>query len=530
MAFFTQSKAVRYLLGISGPTILALGLWLLLLATNPGRNETIDAGVRLAVTRQLWTAGEVAVRHRPHGTEDLWIEIAPDRYVAPYGIGQSLVFVPFDMVSSVLEHFTPEAWRGQLAWLPIGFGLLPLLGLGYWYALRRLLQEWGFIHPWPTLGALAMMLGTIMFFYAGQAQEENLVGLCLTLSMLFALRLRRRPTWNNALAAGFFAGTCLTIRPVSVFALLIVPVLIFTLEGSWTTRSRCVGVTGVATAAGASIVLWYNFARFGNAFTVGYDRLTGHMSSFAFDGRSPKVLVSLLFGPGAGLLVLSPILAIAICGMHQLWKRDRPYVVGMLVALLSCYSFFSAWHETYTGGWSWGTRYQVHILPLFAIPVALGLQRLAVTARGRALAVVVFALSVGIQSLSVFATYHIEHFQAWCDGGDERFERLLNSPVHGQLEQRVQNLVRWAAGAPPPPLRDFECRSTMATMWERYIPNFWGPVYAHRLPRGDKWILLFWSMLLGASLLAIGVGLRRELRRMEELALTLRAVPTRSAC
>lgn len=537
MAFFTQSKAVRYLLGISGPTILALGLWLLLLATNPGRNESIDAGARLAVTRQLWTAGEVAVRHRPHGTEDLWIKIAPDRYVALWGIGQVLVFVPFDMVSSLLEQFTPESWRGQLPWLPIGFGLLPLLGLGYWYALRRLLQEWGFVHPWPTLGALAMMLGTIMFYYAGQAYEENLVGLCLTLSMLFALRLRRRPIWNNALAAGFFAGACLTIRPVSVFALLIVPVLIFTLEGSWTTRSRFVAVTGVATAAVASIVLWYNFARFGNAFTVGYDRM-GLVSKFAFDGRSPKVLVSLLFGPGAGLLVLSPVLAIAICGMHQLWKRDRPYVVGMLVALLSCYSFFSAWHEFYAPGW--GTRYQIHILPLLAIPVTLGLQRLAVTARGRALAVVVFALSVGIQSLSVFATQHIEHFQASCEAialpshtqwisdsgtrlpswatSEERWDlQLLNSPVHGQLERRVQNLVRWAAGAPPPPLGDLECRSTMATMWDRYIPNFWGPVYAHRLARSDKWILLFWSMLLGASLLAIGVGLRRELRRMEEL-------------
>jgi hypothetical protein len=114
MAFFTQSKAVRYLLGISGPTILALGLWLLLLATNPGRNENVDVGARLAVTRQLWTAGEVAVRHRPHGTEDLWIEIAPDRYVALWEIGQSLVFVPFDMVSSVLEHFTPAVGTDAL--------------------------------------------------------------------------------------------------------------------------------------------------------------------------------------------------------------------------------------------------------------------------------------------------------------------------------------------------------------------------------------------------------------------------------
>src|SRR5262249_49947507 len=198
-------------------------------------------------------------------------------------------------------------------------------------------------------------------------------------------------------------------------------------------------ITGVATAAVASIVLWYNVARFGNVFTVGQDRW-GSMSKFAFDGRSPKVPVSLLFGPGAGLLVLSPVLGIAICGMHQLWKRDRPYVVGMLAALLSCCSFFSAWHDTYTGAWSWGTRYQVHILPLLAIPVALGLQRLAVTARGRALAVMVFALSVGIQSLSVFATYHIENFQATCDGMGE--EGLLNSPIHRQLERRVQNFVR----------------------------------------------------------------------------------------
>jgi len=202
-------------------------------------------------------------------------------------------------------------------------------------------------------------------------------------------------------------------------------------------------VTGVATAAVASIVLWYNFARFGNAFSVGHDRM-GHLSYFAFDGRSPKVLVSLLFGPGAGLLVLSPVLAIAICGMHQLWKRDRPYVVGMLVALLSCYSFFSAWHDTYTGGWSWGTRYQVHILPLLAIPVALGLQRLAVTARGRALAVVVFALSVGIQSLSVFATYHIENFQAACDGtGEEGLRRH-----HHSAKPQPYDLAR-AASAPP---------------------------------------------------------------------------------
>ena len=112
------------------------------------------------------------------------------------------------------------------------------------------------------------------------------------------------------------------------------------------------------------------------------------------------------------------------------------------------------------------------------------------------------------KALSVFAAHHIEPFQAACDGAGE--EQLLNSPVHGQLGRRVQNVTRWAAGAGPPPLRDPDCLPVMTKMWDRYIPNFWGPVYAHRLARGGNWILLLWFTILGTSLLAIGIGVRRD--------------------
>lgn len=515
MRLLKRLHADRHLPGALGQTLLVLGLWLLLFATNPGRNETIDVSARLAVARQLWTTGSVVVEARPPGTETLWIEVAPGRYVAPYGVGQSLLFVPFDMASSALEKLSPEAWRGNLPWLPIGLGLLPLLGLGYWYALRSLLQEWGFAHPWPTLGALVMLLGTMIFFYAGQAQEETLVGLCVTLATIFALRLRRRAEWAPAAAAGFFAGACLLIRPVSVFALLVIPVLILSLKKSWAIRIRILAVAGLALAAVGSLALGYNWLRFGNAFTIGYDRM-GHLSKFALDMRWPQTLFALLLGLGGGLLVLSPVLATAIAGMRRLWHRDRAYVLGMLLALIACYSFFSAWHDSHTGGSAWGTRYQVHLLALLAIPVTHGLQRLSETPRGRAFAVAVLALSLGVQGLSVFAAHHIEPFQTACDGAGET--QLLTSPLEGQLGRRVENVARWAMGAGPPPLRSPGCSPVMSKMWDRYIPNFWGPVYAHRLDHGGNWVLLLWFAILGTSLLAIGLGVRRELRALQEPA------------
>ncbi|HLK37226.1 MAG TPA: hypothetical protein VKU41_10780, partial [Polyangiaceae bacterium] len=250
--------------------------------------------------------------------------------------------------------------------------------------------------------------------------------------------------------------------------------------------------------------------RFGSILTFGYDRL-GHFSLVSLDARSPGVFVSLLVGPGFGLFVLSPVLALAIYGARQLYVRDRWYAVGTLVGLLSCYVFFSCWHDSYTGGVVWGTRYQCHLLPLFVVPLTLGLQSLAARPSARRVAIGVVALSVAVQALSVFATHHLEYGQATCEGMADA--PLRNSFVHGQLERRATNLVRWLRGEPPPPLPDPDgaCAQTVHIVWDRYVPNFWGPVFARRLQRGRGALLGIWCSLLFAALWLVVMGVRREL-------------------
>lgn len=496
---------------LSNEWMLVLGVWLALFVTNPGRNETVDVEMRQVVARQIWTTGHVTLTSLPHSDMTLaWVPTGPGRWAAPYGIGQSVVFVPFDAVGALLEHLSPPSWRERVGWFPIGLGLLPLLGVGCWLAIRKVLRAQGFDEQWALVGSLALVFGTIVFHYMGQGQEEILVGFFLALSLLFALRLRSAPTARNALLSSIFAGACLITRPVSVFSLLIIPVLFWSAAKDRAARVRLFLPAGAVVIAALLVMLGYNFARFGSPFAIGYDRL-GHVSKIAFDARSPKVLATLVFGPGIGLLVLSPLLVLAFWGLGPLWRRDRAYFVGLTASVVSCYLFFSCWHDSYSGGVAWGTRYQCHLLPLYAVPLTLGIQRLVATLNGRRFVVLVTAVSLAIQLLSVVVTHHMEYVESACQDGTE--EALASDLAQGQFVRRVENVLRWVRRAGPPLCDSPEGQRSIDVVWDRYVPNFWGPVIAHRLPRRAA-LLLFvvWSGLALAAVALLGRATRNLLR------------------
>src|SRR5436190_10687278 len=226
---------------IRGPGLLVLGLWLLFVAANPGRNATVDSGIRQTVAHQLWTKGIVSVNEAPpQGVP--WITAGPGRWVAPEGVGQVLLFLPFDMLATLLQRVSPPAWSDQVKWLPIGFILLPLLGVGLWLALRALLREWGLPDPWPVAGASVMILATLLFHYVGDPQEEVQVALGVTLAMLFALRMRRQASWQLAALVGLCAGAAFMTRSNSILALAIVPVLVLSAGREPSARVRMLAI------------------------------------------------------------------------------------------------------------------------------------------------------------------------------------------------------------------------------------------------------------------------------------------------
>jgi hypothetical protein len=508
---------------LSQEGLLVLGVWLALFVTNPGRNETVDVEMRQVLARHIWTTGHVTLTSLPQSDMPLaWVPAGPGRWAAPYGIGQSLVFIPFDAAGALLEHLSPPSWRERVGWLPIGLGLLPLLGVGCWLAIRKVLQAQGFDRQWALVGSLGLLFGTIAFHYAGQAQEEMLIAFFLTLSLLFALRLRAAPTVRNALLSGIFAGACLITRPVSVFSLSILPFIFWSAAKDGPARARLFLPAGAVVVASLLVMLGYNFARFGSPFAIGYDRL-GHVSKIAFDARSPKVLATLVLGPGIGLLVLSPLLLLCFWGLAQLWRKDRAYFLGLIASVLSCYLFFSCWHDSYSGGVAWGTRYQCHLLPLYAVPLILGIQQLVQTLNGRRLVVVVATVSLAIQLASVVVTHHMEYVESACQNGSE--EALASDLAKGQLARRMRNIIRWVTKAGPPQCDSREEQRMVDLCWDRYVPNFWGPVIAHRLSRRAGLLLLFmWSGLTLAAVVLLGRGTRDALQGVSRSSKDVAAV------
>lgn len=126
----------------------------------------------------------------------------------------------------------------------------------------------------------------------------------------------------------------------------------------------------------------YNHVAFGSAFALSLEFLSDPQfrqlhSSFLFGLRvpAPGIVARLLFDPGKGLLVFSPVLVLALAAIPAAWRRlDRSAFWGLTLApltLLLVYGGYANWH----GGWSVGARYLVPAVPFLTYLLLLGRPR-----------------------------------------------------------------------------------------------------------------------------------------------------------
>ena len=135
---------------------------------------------------------------------------------------------------------------------------------------------------------------------------------------------------------------------------------------------------------------WYNDARFGAPWKVGYQNVLRLNHPF-FSG-----LYGFVLSPGKGLILYCPLLLVAAAGTRRAWRRDRVLVVvaaGLLIGRLVFFSPYWGWY----GGGGFGPRYLVPALPslfvgLMEVLPILGRVRVV----WRALAVSVAGISIAV--------------------------------------------------------------------------------------------------------------------------------------
>lgn len=106
-----------------------------------------------------------------------------------------------------------------------------------------------------------------------------------------------------------------------------------------------------------------------SAFVIRYDQLSPLLSALRNLSPSSETLsglYGLTLNPGKGIVFFSPVVIVALAGIPGLWHRSRTVAfvcAGFLASVLYAYSNYSVWH----GGWCWGPRFLVPLMPLVSL-------------------------------------------------------------------------------------------------------------------------------------------------------------------
>jgi len=318
--------------------------------TKPGF-DSIDARVM----------GQVASNMLHHGTPTVKLQFpayqsrdfALGTY-SKYGLGMSLLWVPFLGLEQALgiAHLRLVAFVGPLM-------LAATTLVTFWLA-----EALGGTRRQAAVVTTAIIFGTFLFTYGTTYYSEPAVALCIAVALLGLARLGGSLRWPAAIGAA--VGLSVLFRTDSLL-LVAIPV-----GGAMLAlRPPVRQLTVAAAVALPPLALWgwYNAARYGSVFNLGYKNDPGFTHSFA-DG-----LVGLLVSPGKGIIWFAPVLILSLWSVRGSYRRWPVLTVLAMVLIGSRFLFYASWWA-WDGGLSFGPRLIVPSLPAFAIPMtALVIER-----------------------------------------------------------------------------------------------------------------------------------------------------------
>jgi hypothetical protein len=304
-------------------------------------------------------------------------------------MGPALLWLPFFLVGLALDRLLGGGpLTGFSMWCQwpvyVGSGVYGLLGL--WLVYRHVLT--GYRASLRLLAISLVVAGTNLNYYllfAGHMSHGlSFFAIALHLTCLRQLAADPRATWRWVLG-----GATLGLAAIVRWQDVVIVLLPLAVCGSLAPRLRgqaalgfgCAAL-GAAPAVTVQLLTWK--ALYGRPFLVpqgGGFMCWGH----------PHWAGVLLSDP-KGLLFNSPLAALGVVGLVQLWRRDRPWSAGGL-AVLGAAVYVCAASSQWDAGESFGMRRLAMTLPLVALGLCEFASRLP-AGRGRILAASAIAAGV----------------------------------------------------------------------------------------------------------------------------------------
>ena len=206
-----------------------------------------------------------------------------------------------------------------------------------------------------------------------------------------------------AALSGLAFGAALAVRPTAAIVL----VSAFLYVCLYHPKSALPFVLGALPVTIA--IAGYNFYYFRNPLVFAQG-LVGHSVALEKTGspelwQTPvwKGFIGLMISPSRGLLIFSPVFALAAWGMVRIWRNARfaalrPLTLAALVMMGIQCVWFDWW-----GGWAYGYRPWLDVLPLLTLFIVPVIETVTATLLRRAAFSVALVYSVFIQALGAFS-------------------------------------------------------------------------------------------------------------------------------
>ena len=260
------------------------------------------------------------------------------------------------------------------------------------------------------LGTLVLPYSTLLFSHVPAA---------MLLFAGFVLLFRGSPP----LLAGACAGLAVAAEPPVAIPAVVVGLY----AASRTPRVRRVALFGAGGIIGLAPLWAFDIWAFGNPLHLGYTGTpalgaAGGWQYTGFFGQtmpSFRIIVWLLLS-ARGLLVLTPVLALAAVGGVVLWRRGLRHEAALLAALVVVELVWnSARHpaDAALGGWVPGPRFLISLLPFLCVALAPMVRRAPATFAALA-AVSIGAMAIATSAEPLLSNDDTHHWIARIEDGN----------------------------------------------------------------------------------------------------------------
>jgi hypothetical protein len=508
--------------------LLCLAAGLLAFVVQSGELGTSDTTHRLQTTHWLWTSEPQVF---PNEYPEFGLHGRGGRLYSWYGIGQSMLMLPADLVGTWIAHWKPFSGYGDdpaVRSIVVSYSTSILVNVLTALVSFRLLRQLRFSARESVLGVLALLFCTTHLHYTQNMTENNYIMLLTLTGFSFQYEWLRTESKRALLLGSAALGlnlltrltTGLDLMAAGLFLLL---VLWFERTGGRELWRRFVAYCKVVAPVYAFFLIidrLYQFYRFGS-FTNTYVSIFAKEQqmldptlppNFPWSTPFHEGVLGALFKPEKSIFLFDPLLVLAIFLLATLWRRlsaeVRAYGVASLLLLLAYISFYAR-YTFWAGDFAWGDRYvstAVDLAALLAVPLLLRARwMMGENAVWRAgVAIVVVSLVIQFASLAFWLPLEIYQMET------------LGHPTF-VIALRFKNIAAFALGKMD--AWGLNNESMTQDAWDYVHITTWNflPLLLRRVGAAPRWVVdvafAVWSTSI-AALMVVLWQLKRAIRVM----------------